>query len=173
MPADGAGRSASPVAARHYPRQGHPHPAKGAPLSIGTTPDSPQAAFARFVRRAIDDAKRDRNWTVSELAAHTGIGRSTVFRWLAGDWQDYPELAKVRGFCAALGVPVGAAFRALGLPDTDAGTPGCRDAAETPVDADVRLIMTRLADPGVPAEEKKLIRDTLRQLAHRQVRLAG
>ena len=45
--------------------------------------------------------------------------------------------------------------------------------AEAPVDADVRLIMARLADPGVPAEEKKLIRDTLRQLAHRQVRLAG
>ncbi|MEE6260275.1 helix-turn-helix domain-containing protein [Plantactinospora sonchi] len=140
---------------------------------MGATQDSPQAAFARFVRRAIDDAKRDRGWTVSELATHTGVGRSTVFRWLAGDWQDYPELAKVRGFCAALGVPVGAAFRALGLPDAEPGSPARRPVVEPPVDADLRMIMARLADPGVPADEKKLIRDTLRQLAHRQIRRAG
>ena len=79
-------------------------------------------AFARFVRRAIDDARDERGWTVTDLASHTGVGRSTVFRWLAGDWQDYPELAKVRGFCAALDVPVAAAFRALGLPDAGPGT---------------------------------------------------
>lgn len=147
--------------------------AKGFPLSIGAAQDSPQAAFARFVRRAIDDAKSDHGWTVSDVATHTGVGRSTVFRWLAGDWQDYPELAKVRGFCAALDVPVGMAFRALGLPDgAQAGAPR-RDRIEPPIDADLRVIMARLADPAVPPEEKKLIHDMLRYLAHRPVRRAG
>jgi transcriptional regulator with XRE-family HTH domain len=94
---------------------------------MGSAEVSPQMAFARFVRRAIDDAREERGWTVTDLASHTGVGRSTVFRWLAGDWQDYPELAKVRGFCAALDLPVAAAFRALGLPDAGpAGPPGVR-----------------------------------------------
>ncbi|WP_229400441.1 helix-turn-helix domain-containing protein [Micromonospora okii] len=132
---------------------------------------SPQMAFARFVRRAIDDAREERGWTVTDLAAHTGVGRSTVFRWLAGDWQDYPELAKVRGFCAALDLPVAAAFRALGLPD--AGTVPRRRGEEAPVEADVRVILQRLADPAVPAEEKHHIRDLLRYLARRPVRRAG
>nr|MDT0662486.1 helix-turn-helix transcriptional regulator [Micromonospora sp. DSM 115978] len=136
---------------------------------MGAAQDSPQAAFARFVRRAIDDARDQRGWTVTDLATHTGVGRSTVFRWLAGDWQDYPELAKVRGFCAALDVPVSAAFRALGLPDGEASAPE-PIGYDGPVDADVRVILTRLADPAVPIEEKKLIRDLLRYLATRPVR---
>ncbi|KXK61910.1 XRE family transcriptional regulator [Micromonospora fluostatini] len=138
---------------------------------MGSVQVSPQSAFARFVRRAIDDARETRGWTVTDLAHHTGVGRSTVFRWLAGDWQDYPELAKVRGFCAALDLPVTAAFRALGLPD--AGPVGRRRGEDTPVEADVRVILERLADPGIPAEEKHHIRDLLRYLAHRPVRRAG
>ncbi|HEY0699092.1 MAG TPA: helix-turn-helix transcriptional regulator [Micromonospora sp.] len=140
---------------------------------MGAVPDSPQAAFARFVRRAIDDARAERGWTVSDLAAHTGLGRSTVFRWLAGDWHDYPELAKVRGFCTALNVPVAAAFRALGLPEGEsAGTRRGLDEV-LGVDGEIRLILARLADPGVPVEEKKVIRDLLRYLARRPVRRAG
>lgn len=138
---------------------------------MGSAEVSPQLAFARFVRRAIDDARADRGWTVTELAAHTGVGRSTVFRWLAGDWQDYPELAKVRGFCAALDLPVAAAFRALGLPG--AAPPARGGADDAPVEADVRLILDRLADPTVPADEKHQIRDLLRYLAHRPIRRAG
>lgn len=138
---------------------------------MGSAEVTPQLAFARFVRRAIDDAREERGWTVTDLATHTGIGRSTVFRWLAGDWQDYPELAKVRGFCAALDVPVAAAFRALGLPD---GTPTVRRRADdAPVEADVQVILARLADPTVPAEEKHQIRDLLRYLARRPARRAG
>jgi transcriptional regulator with XRE-family HTH domain len=141
---------------------------------MGAAQDSPQAAFARFVRRAIDNARDERGWTVSDLAAHTGVGRSTVFRWLAGDWQDYPELAKVRGFCAALDVPVSAAFRALGLPDGEAqATATAGRSGGGPVDADIRVIKARLADPAVPVEEKKLIRDLLRYLARRPVERPG
>jgi transcriptional regulator with XRE-family HTH domain len=153
---------------------------------MGAASDSPQAAFARFVRRAIDDAKDERGWSVTDLAAHTGVGRSTIFRWLAGDWQDYPELAKVRGFCTALDVPVTAAFLALGLPDGEPGPDaragrltggargsGRRNRADARIDADVRVILTRLADPTVPADEKQLIRDLLSYLARRPVRKAG
>ncbi|MFI6822170.1 multiprotein-bridging factor 1 family protein [Micromonospora sp. NPDC050187] len=135
---------------------------------MGSAEVSPQMAFARFVRRAIDDARQERGWTVTDLAAHTGVGRSTIFRWLAGDWQDYPELAKVRGFCSALDVPVTAAFRALGLPD---GAPAARRRGDdAPVEADVRVILDRLADPAVATEEKHQIRDMLRYLAHRPAR---
>lgn len=76
-------------------------------------------AFAQFVRQAVDDAREQHGWTVSDVAAHTGVGRSTVFRWLAGDWQDDPELAKVRGFCAALGLSVAEALPSLGWPNGD------------------------------------------------------
>ncbi|NLU77139.1 helix-turn-helix transcriptional regulator [Micromonospora sp. HNM0581] len=135
---------------------------------MGSVEVSPQMAFARFVRRTIDDARDERGWTVTELAAHTGVGRSTVFRWLAGDWHDYPELAKVRSFCAALDLPVAAAFRALGLPDAGAGSE--RRGGDGTVEADVRVILQRLADPSVPAEEKHHIRDLLRYLARRPIR---
>lgn len=136
---------------------------------MGAAQDTPQAAFARFVRRAIDEARQGRGWTVSDLATHTGVGRSTVFRWLAGDWHDYPELAKVRGFCTALDVPVSAAFRALGLPEAGVRRPRVDDDAE----ADMRIILARLTDPGVAADEKRLIRGMLRHLASRPVRRAG
>ncbi|MFB9237261.1 helix-turn-helix domain-containing protein [Plantactinospora siamensis] len=136
-------------------------------------PETPQAAFARFIRRAIDDARSDRGWTVTDLATHTGVGRSTVFRWLAGDWQDYPELAKVRGFCAALGVPVAAAFRALGLPDGDTAGPRAGRGAGARVDEDIRIILSRLADPRVAAEDKKDIREMLHYLARRPTRRAS
>ncbi len=116
-----------------------------------------QEAFARFVRRAVDDAKNRRGWTVTRLASETGVGRSTLFRWLAGDCQEFPELANVRSFCAALEIPVGAAFAALGMREGS----GPEAAAE----ADVQRILHRLADPGVPAADKRVIRDMLHYLA--------
>lgn len=126
-----------------------------------------QAAFARFVRRAIDNARAERGWTVTDLAAQTGVGRSTVFRWLAGDWHDYPELAKVQSFCVALGLPVAAAFRALGLPEAGSTLPRCGN--DGPLEADIRAILERLADPAVSVEEKHHIRDLLRYLAQRPI----
>jgi transcriptional regulator with XRE-family HTH domain len=128
------------------------------------TGDSPQKAFARFVRRAIDDAKNARGWTVNDLAAETGVGRSTLFRWLAGDWQDYPELAKVQGFCAALDVPVSAAFNALKMPERPAP-----NASRSRVERDLQVILDRLTDPSVSLADKRHIREALRRLATRPV----
>jgi transcriptional regulator with XRE-family HTH domain len=119
-----------------------------------------QVAFGRFVRRAVDEAKNRRGWSVSRLAAETGVGRSTLFRWLSGDCQQYPELETLRGFCAALEIPVGAAFVALGL---RGGPPA--DETEAATRADIDRIMLRLADPAVSQAEKVLIRDMLSYLA--------
>ncbi len=120
-----------------------------------------RSGFARFVRRAVDDAKDQRGWSVTRLAAETGVGRSTLFRWLAGDWQDFPEFATVRGFCRALEIPVNSAFAALGVRD---GGDQEQDT-EPGADADMRVILARLADPATPATEKTIIREMLRYLA--------
>jgi transcriptional regulator with XRE-family HTH domain len=117
-----------------------------------------QEAFARFVRWAVDEAKNRRGWTVTRLATETGVGRSTLFRWLAGDCQEFPGIANLRGFCAALDIPVTAAFTALGVRDDLDGESDAR--------ADAQKILSRLADPGVPAADKRVIRDMLRYLAH-------
>ena len=141
-----------------------------------------QVAFARFVRRAVDMAKTQRGWTVTRLAAETGVGRSTLFRWLSGDCQEFPELANVRGFCQALDIPVAAAFTALGVREGD--VPAGRGDGEADRDAedawllygagtrieaaaraDMRRILSRLTDPAVPRAQKTVIRDMLRYLA--------
>jgi transcriptional regulator with XRE-family HTH domain len=108
----------------------------------------------------VDEAKNQRGWTVSRLAEETGVGRSTLFRWLSGECQQYPALETLRGFCTALDIPVGAAFVALGL--RDATPVNTTDAATR---ADIDRIMVRLADPAVGQAEKVLIRDMLAYLA--------
>jgi len=121
-----------------------------------------QVAFARFVRAAVDTAKTQRGWTVTRLAAETGVGRSTLFRWLSGDCQEFPELAKVRGFCRALDIPVTAAFTALGVRE---GVDAAPADAEVEARADMQRILRRLVDPTVPRAQKAVIRDMLRYLA--------
>ncbi|GAB3938470.1 hypothetical protein GCM10027614_18600 [Micromonospora vulcania] len=133
---------------------------------MGTTPITPQMAFAQFVRQAVNDAHKDHGWTVGDLARHTGVSRSTLFRWLAGDWQQYPELAKVRSLCATLGLSIAAAIRPLAMPSAGVA-PGPRAMAE--VDADMGAIRQRLLDDSVPTADKLQIRDLLRRLARRDI----
>ena len=129
-----------------------------------------QMAFARFVRAAVDTAKSQRGWTVTRLAAETGVGRSTLFRWLSGDCQEFPELAKVRGFCWALDIPVTAAFTALGVREGVDAPPA---DAEVEARADMQRILRRLIDPAVPRAQKAVIRDMLRYLAGEVTAEAG
>jgi transcriptional regulator with XRE-family HTH domain len=126
-----------------------------------------QVAFARFVRRAVDEARSRRGWTMSRIAVETGVGRSTLFRWLAGDCQDFPELSNVRRFCERLDIPVSAAFTALGVGQT------VEHEDEAGARADMQMIMRRLLDPGVRAEEKTVIRDMLRYLSGRAAAAAS
>jgi transcriptional regulator with XRE-family HTH domain len=121
-----------------------------------------QVAFGRFVRRAVDQAKNIRGWTVNRLSAETGVSRSTLFRWLAGDCQQFPELANVRSFCAALDIPVSAAFLALGLPDAP------RLSDTEPAWPDLERIMRRLGDPSVSESDKATIRAALHAIVDTQ-----
>ncbi|WP_233600054.1 helix-turn-helix transcriptional regulator [Micromonospora sp. M71_S20] len=123
-------------------------------------------AFAQFVRHAVDASRRQRGWTLNQTAACAGVGRSTIFRWLNGDWTDYPQLERVRRFCRAVDAPVAEAMRALGVPSSEATPPGV--AATDGVEADIHMILARLSDPEVVAEEKHHIRMLLRYLAHRR-----
>lgn len=118
--------------------------------------------FARFVRRAMDTAKTGRGWTVSRLATETGVGRSTLFRWLSGEGQEFPEFASLRGFCIALDIPVAAAFAALGAREDEL-------EPESTARTDMSLILLRLTDPLVPPTEKSFIREMLAALAGRRL----
>ncbi len=137
---------------------------------MATTPPTPQVAFARFVRQAVTDAREERGWSIGDIAQQTGVSRSTLFRWLAGDWQHYPELAKVRSLCATLELPLGAAIRPLAMPNA-ATTPDPRALAE--VDADLSAIRQRLLDDTVSPADKHHIRGLLRHLARRDVPVAS
>ena len=130
---------------------------------MGDTRRAAQDAFARFVRGAVDAASDERGWSITEVAARSGVGRSTVFRWLSGDWQHHPELPKVRAFCAALDLPLGAALRAL--------TPLSYDTPAPEVPAAEALFVAvrdRLVDPRTTAAEREHILAALRRLGHRR-----
>ncbi|PWR11189.1 transcriptional regulator [Micromonospora acroterricola] len=131
---------------------------------MGETPATAQAAFARFVRQAVETARDERGWSVAEVATRTGVSRSTVFRWLSGEWQHHPELPKVRAFCAVLDLPLGAALRALTPPHTDVAPPTPL-SADPDVEAHIAAIRDRLADPRTSGADKQHIRATLRLLA--------
>ncbi|MDZ5493468.1 helix-turn-helix domain-containing protein [Micromonospora sp. GCM10011541] len=119
-------------------------------------PGGPHEAFAQLVRHAVDTARRERGWRIIETAAHSGVGRSTIFRWLNGDWNGYPQLKEVGRFCRNLKRPVTEAMRALGMP-TSRATVSRPRAREASVRADVRLVLTRLSGPAVAAEDKQHI----------------
>ncbi|MEH1163945.1 helix-turn-helix transcriptional regulator [Micromonospora sp. CPCC 205539] len=133
---------------------------------MGETPGSAQAAFARFVRQSVEAAREEHDWPVAEVAARSGVSRSTVFRWLSGEWQHHPELSKVRAFCAALDLPLGAALRALTLQPADAALPSL-PGADPVLEAHFAAIRDRLADPRTSATERQHIRAALRRLALR------
>lgn len=122
-----------------------------------------RARFARFVAHALA-AARDRGMTDKDIAAATGIGTSTFHRWQRGEFATAPDLSRVRAFCEGLGVSTREALAALGMSERQPTAP------EPPMDPDVLTVLRALADPNVPADEKRMIRDMIGMIADRHRR---
>lgn len=125
---------------------------------MAVTPAVARARFARFIGRALRDA-RDRGMTDTDIKAATGIPPSTFHRWQTTEG-GLPRWEKVAQFCAGLDIPLTAASAALGMTDQT------REAEPEPADdPDLRALGRRLRDPAVPESEKQAIRHTIRLLA--------
>ena len=92
-------------------------------------------------------------WSVARLARESGVNRATIFKWMAG--RSGVNVASVRLIADALGDDPAVALRAAG------NVQGQVDQ----LDADLRIIMRRLADPTISEAERATIQATLRYLA--------
>lgn len=119
--------------------------------------DARRAAFGRFVRKALEDAK-DRKLTIKEIERRTGVGSTTFYRWRDGDWTADPRPTQVDDFCTGLDIPTKAAYRALGW-----GTEGkpSAEAIDT-FEPELRAIQRQLMNPAVSPSRKESIRNMLR-----------
>lgn len=125
--------------------------------------DVRRAAFAAFVRRVVEQARVQHDWTLTQIIDASRVGRSTFYRWLRGDWETEPHPAKVVAFCDAFDVPASAAFTILWPGKTD--RPQLPEPA--PMDPDIAVLQRRLRDPNTAERERYLIRETIRGLAAR------
>lgn len=80
-------------------------------------PPAPTTTWGGFLRTYTDRP----GWSVARLARESSVGKSTIFRWIAG--KGGLTVASVRAIAAALGVDLRVAMLAagdvLGLPDGD------------------------------------------------------
>lgn len=132
-------------------------------VAAAVDPAVARSRFARFVERALEDA-RARGMTDREIARASRVATSTFHRWRMGETKGLPKLPQVRAFCDATGASIEEAMRVLGMTDTEpVPTP------EQPMPRDVRILLRRLADPNTPADEATFYRMTLQMLAARAV----
>lgn len=121
-------------------------------------PSVARARFARFVNRALRDA-RERGMNDAAIKAATGISPSTFHKWQSGEG-GLPKWEKVAAFCTGLDIPVMAGAAALGISDR------VREPEPEPAeDPDLRRLGRLLRDPNVTEAEKQAIRHTIRMLA--------
>jgi hypothetical protein len=135
------------------------------------SPDVRRQAFAQFVKRATDQAKLARGWSVPRIAAESRgedgkprVSANTIYRWRRGDWETVPKPEQIEAFCDTLDIPTAAAFVIL--------WPGRAGQAPVPeplvTDPDFEVLQRRLNDPSVSEREKFHIRETIRTLALRR-----
>lgn len=133
-------------------------------MLVPATPAARRDAFTRFVNRALAQAKDERGWSIPKVAEVSGVGQQTLYRWQKGDWgRDFPKGELVEQFCDALDIPTAAAFAILWPGKT--GRPA--EPEPLPYEPEFDRLMRKLRDPNVPDQEKYLIRETVRGLAHR------
>ncbi|MET8039515.1 MULTISPECIES: helix-turn-helix transcriptional regulator [unclassified Micromonospora] len=131
-------------------------------MSASASQDPRVIAFARFIKRALDEAVRERAMSIEDVEQRTGIGRSTIYRWRRAEIAN-PQRTQVQQFCDGLGIPRSVASQILGW---DGAPPSPTPDPST--DPDLRAVARILMDPNVSAEEKTVIRATLQHLARRR-----
>ncbi|NBE80350.1 helix-turn-helix domain-containing protein [Micromonospora rubida] len=107
----------------------------------------PAEDWAGYLRRMT----RRPGWSVARLAREAGINKSTIFGWIKGDGV---TVASVKAIAKALGDDEAHALAAAG---------GAKHGDA--LDADVRIILRRLASPDASEAERATIRATLKYLA--------
>ncbi|MEU1810984.1 XRE family transcriptional regulator [Micromonospora aurantiaca (nom. illeg.)] len=90
------------------------------------------------------------------------VGRSTIYRWRRAEITN-PQRKQVQAFCDGLGIPRTLASQILGWDDAPLSA-----EPDPTIDPDLRAVARLLMDPAVAAEEKTVIRATLRHLAQRR-----
>lgn len=139
---------------------------------VPPAPDVRRALFGRWVKRALEHASATLGINVAQVVVAAGVdersrarlSRSTVYRWLRGDWEEDPKAAQVEAFCDAIGVSPTEPFRILWPGRTSRPV----EPDPLPTHPDLDRLARRLADPNVSDQDKWLITETLRLLANRR-----
>lgn len=127
------------------------------------TQDARRDRWSRYVKRALENSKTQRGWTITKVLDESNIGRATLYSWINGTWKEDVLAGSVEKFCDALGLPTEDAFRILWP-----GKFGRRVATEpAPMDPDLELLLRKLVSDDTPEMEKYFIRESLKQLANR------
>lgn len=120
--------------------------------------DNPRGeAFANLIR----EGRRAKGWTQDRLVEASGVSRSTVLRWEAGD-ASRPDPDQVRAVCLALGIDPRRAAVALGYLTAD--EVAAMDSRGHPLSQEEEEILAILRDPSVPSAEKGPLVEYLRFL---------
>ena len=112
-------------------------------------------AFGLFVNKVISDMREHRGMTIADIVTATGVSKTTIHRWLNGDWVTEPRANQVWDFCTGLGIPPDAAGRLLGWTSEPLSA----------YDGPLRQIQQGLGDPEVADDRKRAVRDLLRVAA--------
>jgi transcriptional regulator with XRE-family HTH domain len=129
-------------------------------------PQAPEARrdkFAAFVVRAVTNAQLRHGWSRTQVMEATGLGKTTFYRWMKGDWTEDLEAAKVRDFCDGLDVSVEQAFRILWPSKHHGPIPTEPD----PLHPDLAQIARRITDPNTPDADRHFLLESVRLLAAR------
>lgn len=122
------------------------------------------AAFARWVRKAIDDASAIKGWSQPRVAAETGVSKAQFQRWARAELKADPLPVKVNAFCKGLGLDMEEAYRIL---EWGRYAPQPQPAAPTQIPPAVEALLRKLQDPNVSEAEKREALRTVEWLATR------
>lgn len=134
-----------------------------------TSADVRRRLWALYVRRAVEQAKIVRGWSVAQIAEASkadgaeGVSSATIYRWMDPKWENLPRPEQVESFCDALDLATGPAFAKVWPGKTGLAT----ETEPLPSNPDAEAIQRKLNDPRVSDAEKHLLRENLRMLALR------